>query len=259
MNKLFLIFLLLTATAGAQVGGLKTSQSIDFTQVDAKLTDSPIALKGVASSGLPVTFESKTLSICKVLNSQATLLKAGVCILVARQAGSVVYLAGVKPIEFKITATVTPPPLLEALGVKIDTIASATVGTPVTITLQTTGAPIWAEFYIDNKLVGMKNAPPFSYEWTPSKTGNAFIYVQIGDAKSSPLAGDSINVNVVDSVVILPPPVVSLWTVQQAFFAKCQVCPSTLQFETIVCAGYDIGLIDPTGVVNSVNMKWVKL
>lgn len=51
------------------------------------LLDGPVTLSAVASSGLPVSFESTTPTICTVSGDQLTLVKAGECRVAAHQPG----------------------------------------------------------------------------------------------------------------------------------------------------------------------------
>lgn len=53
----------------------------------AMLLDGPVTLHAVASSGLPVSFEATTPTICTVSGDQLTLVSAGECRVVARQEG----------------------------------------------------------------------------------------------------------------------------------------------------------------------------
>lgn len=83
---------LLTACGGGGEGGGANSggrfQTIDFKYPGgAMLLDGPVALSAVATSGLPVTFESTTPDICTASGSQLTLVKVGECRVVASQSG----------------------------------------------------------------------------------------------------------------------------------------------------------------------------
>jgi sugar lactone lactonase YvrE len=72
------------------------AQTITFGTIPAQAinTSVAVALTGTASSGLPVSFNSTTPSICTVSGSTATLLARGTCTIQANQAGDgVVYAA----------------------------------------------------------------------------------------------------------------------------------------------------------------------
>ncbi|MGQ3054997.1 MAG: hypothetical protein ACT6S0_24665 [Roseateles sp.] len=71
---------------GATSGG--RFQTIDFKYPGGgMLLDGPVTLSALATSGLPVGFQSSTPAICTVSGAQLTLVKAGECRVVASQAG----------------------------------------------------------------------------------------------------------------------------------------------------------------------------
>lgn len=74
-----------------------TSQSIVFTQNNVNINPTPLnlgidtALTGSASSGLPITYQSSTTSVCTVNEIFVTLLTVGNCTIIASQSGDVTY------------------------------------------------------------------------------------------------------------------------------------------------------------------------
>jgi uncharacterized protein with FMN-binding domain len=69
----------------------KLDQTISFTAPAKTFGDAPFALTATATSGLPVTFASSTLSTCTVDGSTATIVAAGPCTIVASQVGNGTY------------------------------------------------------------------------------------------------------------------------------------------------------------------------
>ncbi|GGM81065.1 beta strand repeat-containing protein [Dactylosporangium sucinum] len=66
----------------------KGAQAITFTAPSGKvLADSPVTVSATASSGLAVTFSSKTADVCTVSGTTVTLVKTGTCTLTASQPG----------------------------------------------------------------------------------------------------------------------------------------------------------------------------
>jgi hypothetical protein len=72
--------------SGATNGGLLQAIEFDYPG-GAMLLDGPVTLHAVASSGLPVSFESSTPDTCTVAGDQLTLVSAGECRVVATQPG----------------------------------------------------------------------------------------------------------------------------------------------------------------------------
>jgi hypothetical protein len=66
-------------------------QAITFTLPAEVTAGTTAALNGVASSGLPVSYQSQTLSVCTVLNGQVTYLIPGTCTIRATQPGNNLY------------------------------------------------------------------------------------------------------------------------------------------------------------------------
>ena len=78
------------------VGTGSTQQTITFGAIPAQQANTTAALAATASSGLQVTFTSATTGVCTVAGSVASLVTAGTCTLVASQAGSPAYAAGLR-------------------------------------------------------------------------------------------------------------------------------------------------------------------
>jgi uncharacterized repeat protein (TIGR01451 family) len=70
----------------------RSSQSIQFASLpDRELGATPFRIITTASSGLPVQLRSLTPQVCRVENTNLTLLATGLCTLSARQAGDWIY------------------------------------------------------------------------------------------------------------------------------------------------------------------------
>lgn len=110
MKKLICLLALISANAFGQIAATKWSTCVEFTQPDVPITASPITLTARASSGVAVTFSSKTPLTCSVANGRATLKLAGVCTLIAKSAATPAYMGGQTPLSFAITAVIAPPP-----------------------------------------------------------------------------------------------------------------------------------------------------
>lgn len=87
-----------TYAAAAQVqqtfAVVKAAQTITFAALPAQsLNQGTLTLVASASSGLPVTFQSTTPSICTVSGATVTLVAAGTCTITASQAGDSSYSA----------------------------------------------------------------------------------------------------------------------------------------------------------------------
>ncbi|HEY4086910.1 MAG TPA: VCBS repeat-containing protein, partial [Bryobacteraceae bacterium] len=81
------------------------TQSISFPALtDQTLGSAPVAITAKASSGLPVSFESTTPSVCKVAGDLVVALSPGPCFIAAHQAGSGVYSAASVSQGFHVTA-----------------------------------------------------------------------------------------------------------------------------------------------------------
>lgn len=108
MKKLLLIFCLLSGAAVAQTV-YKTSTCINLPAVASRpLADKEFEIAATASSGMPVTFESKSLTVCTVTGAVVKLKAAGTCRLLAKSVLTLTHMAGQATITFVITADVTP-------------------------------------------------------------------------------------------------------------------------------------------------------
>ena len=77
-----------------QVTQAKTSQTITFGALSNKVFGNPpFTVSATASSGLTVSFNSQTTSVCKVSGATVTLTAAGTCTIQATQAGNSTYAA----------------------------------------------------------------------------------------------------------------------------------------------------------------------
>jgi uncharacterized protein (TIGR03437 family) len=120
------------------------SQTITFNQPSNEtLGSAPFTINASASSGLPVTFTSTTLTVCTVSGATVTIVAAGTCSITANQAGNSNYTpaAGVMQ-SFQVVVgaqTITFPALANVvLGTAPFALsASASSGLPVTFTSTT--------------------------------------------------------------------------------------------------------------------------
>lgn len=69
------------------------SQTITFGTIPPQTVGEPLTLTATASSGLPVTFASSTMTICTVSGTTATFIAGGTCTITASQAGNGIYAA----------------------------------------------------------------------------------------------------------------------------------------------------------------------
>jgi hypothetical protein len=120
-------------------------QLITFAPVPNKpINTPPFALTATASSGLPVSFTSYTLTICTVSGNTVTLVAAGKCYIRATQAGNATYAAAPPVTQIfqitKLAQTITFASLSsKVLGSPPFTVsASASSGLPVSFTSLTT-------------------------------------------------------------------------------------------------------------------------
>jgi hypothetical protein len=84
----------ITPTTSFSLTNVALAQTLSFAQpANASYGDAPIALNASASSGLPVAFSSSTPNSCSISGSNATILAAGLCTIVATQPGDALYAA----------------------------------------------------------------------------------------------------------------------------------------------------------------------
>jgi hypothetical protein len=95
----------LAATTVARSTDVKRStQVITFPTIPSQVYGADLTLSATASSGLPVSFDSTTTSICTVTGKTATMVSVGTCTIQATQAGNSDYLAaGTATHSFKVT------------------------------------------------------------------------------------------------------------------------------------------------------------
>jgi Fibronectin type III domain len=84
-------------------------QTITFAQPASQAQSSTLALSATASSGLAVTFESTTPSVCTVSGSVASFPTAGTCSITAKQNGDATF-ASASPVtrSFSVTSATAP-------------------------------------------------------------------------------------------------------------------------------------------------------
>jgi subtilase family serine protease len=123
----------------------KATQTITFTTIpNTPLSAGTVTANATASSGLPVSFESTTTSICSVSGNTVTLIAPGACKIEATQAGNTDYSAAtavtksftIEKNAQTITFTTIPNTLLSAGTVTVS--ATASSGLPVSFESTTT-------------------------------------------------------------------------------------------------------------------------
>jgi sugar lactone lactonase YvrE len=128
------------------IGTGSTQQSITFGPISSQVANSSLSLTAAASSGLPVSFVSTTLSACTVNGSTASLLTAGTCTIQASQAGNSLY-AAAPVITQSFTVTLAPqiitfnPIATQFINTSASVALTATVnsGLPISYTSETPG------------------------------------------------------------------------------------------------------------------------
>ena len=123
----------------------QANQTITFAALaNQPLGAAPFTVSATASSGLPVSFNSQTMSVCTVSGTTATLVAVGTCTIQATQAGNANY-APATPVNqsFQVTQanqTITFAALAnQPLGAAPFTVsATASSGLPVSFNSQTT-------------------------------------------------------------------------------------------------------------------------
>jgi hypothetical protein len=112
----------------------RAAQTIVFAPLpDRVYGDPPTALSATATSGLPVSFDSRTPPVCSVADTTLTLSAAGTCTVRASQAGSATYLPAPDVLlSFNVARATTATALLAAP-------ATVAAGANVTLTATVTG------------------------------------------------------------------------------------------------------------------------
>ena len=105
-------------------------QTITFSAIASQTVGTSLTLAPTATSGLAVALTSSTASICTVSGSVATLLASGTCTLNANQAGNSIWASAATVAR---SFSVTPG----AQTITFGTIATQTVGTPLTLSATT--------------------------------------------------------------------------------------------------------------------------
>ncbi len=110
------------ATQTINLSGTATqvAQTITFNPIPSGTAGQMVSLTASASSGLPVSFESQTPSVCTVSSATATLLTPGTCTIQATQAGDAEYAAAIPVSQsFSVISaasfTITPNPSAETV------------------------------------------------------------------------------------------------------------------------------------------------
>jgi hypothetical protein len=104
------------------VAATLASQTITFNNPGAQTVGTPLQLTASASSGLAVSFNSQTTSVCTVSGTTATFIAAGTCTIQASQGGNANYQAATPVSQsFQVSAapvagfTITPIPASETV------------------------------------------------------------------------------------------------------------------------------------------------
>jgi hypothetical protein len=174
MNRILLSVLLCLASISMKAqtpptapGGLRTSQAIAFTAKDG-VVGTTQTLTALATSKLPVTFSSRTLTKCTVNGSTLSLIASGVCTLVASQAGDSYYIPGQTPYQINVLAKVVQTPLTVTLSEPRNA-AVFTTNKPITVTAVTTGDSVTrVKLYGCGALIAEPLTAPYTASFTPT-------------------------------------------------------------------------------------------
>jgi sugar lactone lactonase YvrE len=86
------------------------SQSISFTNPGGRTVNTTLVLSALASSGLPVTFNSDTPAVCTVLSGVASFVATGTCSITASQPGNATYTAATPvTLSFSVSSGAAAP------------------------------------------------------------------------------------------------------------------------------------------------------
>ena len=132
------------AQASVQFVASSQSQAITFTPPGSVVVGGTLALSASASSGLPVSFASRTPALCSVSGNVLTAIAAGTCVVEADQAGNASWQAA-PAVLANVTVTATAAQTISIVQVAatplstgaITLSASASSGLPVTLATQT--------------------------------------------------------------------------------------------------------------------------
>ncbi|MGA7341825.1 MAG: hypothetical protein WBE72_01885 [Terracidiphilus sp.] len=123
-------------------GGGPAAQTISFVALGAQTVGAAVTLSATASSGLAVSFESDTPSICTVSGSTATMIASGTCTLEAVQAGNSQYQEADAvqdvAVNGKSQSITFTNPGTQTIGTAVSALtATASSGLPVSLATQT--------------------------------------------------------------------------------------------------------------------------
>jgi hypothetical protein len=119
------------------------AQTITFGNPGAQTVGTPLALSATASSGLAVTYNSQTTSICTVSGTAATMLTSGTCVIQANQSGNTIYAAAPMVsqsflVNLEAQTITFANPGAQTVGTPLALSATASSGLAVTYNSQTT-------------------------------------------------------------------------------------------------------------------------
>jgi hypothetical protein len=114
----------------------QTTQTVSFPAIGNQTVGAQVTLSATASSGLAISFDSTTPSVCTVSGTTATMVAKGNCTIQAKQAGSPVYYAVTVNNNFSVTfpaQTITFQPITgtRMALTTVDLTASASSGLTV--------------------------------------------------------------------------------------------------------------------------------
>jgi hypothetical protein len=215
-----------------------------------------MVLNATSSAGLPVVYESKTVSKCTMAGNVALLKAVGPCVILAKTVATATHVAGQTPINFNVLAAIPPPPPPAGFSISIASPLpgqSFPVDQVIEIVAKPVGTPIWVEFFIGGVNTCKPVAPPWTCSFKPTVASDALtLSLQAND-------GTSWTSTAPITIKITGPAPAAAWTVQQKYFAACGACPSTGKIETQSCPGYNIVATDGSTCINSAFCKWIAL
>jgi streptogramin lyase len=134
---------------GTGAGGVQ--QVITFVAIPAQAVNSTFTLTATASSGLPVTYNSATPTICTVSGAEATLLALGTCSIEANQIGNTTYVPAPMVSQSFTVENAVPLPNSTFGMVNLGN-SSSVFAVPVTIA---TGATLGTVYVLTQGAVGL--------------------------------------------------------------------------------------------------------
>jgi hypothetical protein len=187
----------------------QAGQTITFPAIGNQIVGTRVTLSASASSGLPVTFDSATPSVCTVSGIRATMVAKGNCTIQAMQAGNTSYLAVTDNNDFVVTPepqTINFPAIggTQVALTDVDLAATASSALPVSFasstptvcTVSGTTASLLAsgQCAIAASQAGNSEyaaAPPMSQHFTVHQTSQTITFGAI----SSQLAGTQLTLS----------------------------------------------------------------